>query len=214
MDLKSWYIQNTAGEEKAKLQVGTFLWGRFSLVVTGGARLRGWAFSDGRHSLVPEAVKTGRGSSVHALAFNNQLLALNLSRPYHHVYNINHRLSEPTSPIRLRSFLLTSPLNPSRARKFANMAPPPSKVDEAKSLTTSDPKKAEALYREVLAKSPGSNQAALQEYENALVGLGELYRDQKQTDALAELIKTSRSTLSSFAKAKTAKLGRVTFGHT
>lgn len=89
------------------------------------------------------------------------------------------------------------------------MAPPPSKVDEAKSLTTSDPKKAEALYREVLAQSPGSNQAALQEYENALVGLGELYRDQKQTDALAELIKTSRSTLSSFAKAKTAKLGMI-----
>ena len=88
-----------------------------------------------------------------------------------------------------------------------NMAPPPSKVEEAKSLSTSDPKKAEEIYKQVLAKSPGSNQAALQEYENALVGLGELYRDQKRTDDLAELIKTSRSTLSSFAKAKTAKLG-------
>lgn len=87
------------------------------------------------------------------------------------------------------------------------MAPPPSKVDEAKSLAKSDPKKAESLYKDVLAKSPGSNQAALQDYENALVGLGELYRDSKRTDDLAELVKTSRSTLSSFAKAKTAKLG-------
>ena len=87
------------------------------------------------------------------------------------------------------------------------MAPPPSKIEEAKSLAASDPKKAESLFREVLAKSPGSNQAALQDYENALVGLGELYRDTKRTDDLAELVKTSRSTLSSFAKAKTAKLG-------
>ena len=88
------------------------------------------------------------------------------------------------------------------------MAPPPSKIDEARSLAKSDPRKAESLFKEVLAKSPGSNQAALQDYENALVGLGELYRDNKRTDDLAELVKTSRSTLSSFAKAKTAKLGK------
>lgn len=87
------------------------------------------------------------------------------------------------------------------------MAPPPSKVEEAKSLAKTDPQKAESLYKEVLAKSPGSNQAALQDYENALVGIGELYRDEKRTEDLAELVKTSRSTLSSFAKAKTAKLG-------
>jgi hypothetical protein len=87
------------------------------------------------------------------------------------------------------------------------MAPPPSKVEEAKSLAKTEPQKAESLYKEVLAKSPGSNQAALQDYENALVGLGELYRDTKRIEDLAELVKTSRSTLSSFAKAKTAKLG-------
>jgi len=90
------------------------------------------------------------------------------------------------------------------------MAPPPSnelKISEAKKLGTSDPQKAESLYREVLAKSPGSNEAALRDYENALVGLGELYRDHRRSDDLAELVKTSRSTLSSFAKAKTAKLG-------
>lgn len=92
------------------------------------------------------------------------------------------------------------------------MAPPPSnesKVKEANKLAKSEPAKAENLYKEVLARSPGSNQAALQDYENALVGLGELYRDTKRSEDLAELVKTSRSTLSSFAKAKTAKLGRL-----
>src|ERR1700749_2766375 len=90
------------------------------------------------------------------------------------------------------------------------MAPPPkneAKVNEANKLAKSEPAKAESLYKEVLAQSPGSNQAALQDYENALVGLGELYRDNKRSEDLAELVKTSRSTLSSFAKAKTAKLG-------
>ena len=90
------------------------------------------------------------------------------------------------------------------------MASPPSnesKVKEANKLAKSEPAKAENLYKEVLVRSPGSNQAALQDYENALVGLGELYRDTKRSDDLAELVKTSRSTLSSFAKAKTAKLG-------
>lgn len=90
------------------------------------------------------------------------------------------------------------------------MAPPPSseaKLSEAKKVAKTEPAKAESVYKEVLAKSPGSNQAALQDYESALLGLGELYRDNKRADDLAELVKTSRSTLSSFAKAKTAKLG-------
>src|SRR6201986_1875105 len=90
------------------------------------------------------------------------------------------------------------------------MAPPPkneAKVNEANKLAKSEPAKAESLYKEVLAQSPGSNQAALNDYENALVGLGELYRDNKRSEELAGLVKTSRSTLSSFAKAKTAKLG-------
>jgi hypothetical protein len=90
------------------------------------------------------------------------------------------------------------------------MAPAPSndaKISEAKKLAKTDPATAESTYKEVLAKSPGSNQAALQDYENALVGLGELYRDHQRPEDLAELVKTSRSTLSSFVKAKTAKLG-------
>ncbi|KIW53295.1 hypothetical protein PV05_08884 [Exophiala xenobiotica] len=91
------------------------------------------------------------------------------------------------------------------------MAPPPAddaKIAEATKLAKTEPAKAESIYKEVLAKSPGSNQAALQNYENALVGLGVLYRDHRRSEDLAQLVKTSRSTLSSFAKAKTAKLVR------
>lgn len=90
------------------------------------------------------------------------------------------------------------------------MAPPPTneqKVTEAKRIAKSEPQKAESLYKEVLSKPPGSNEAALRDYESALVGLGELYRDLKKEEDLASLVKTSRSALSSFAKAKTAKLG-------
>lgn len=117
-------------------------------------------------------------------------------------------------------FLIQQPIPPSSPQLFyrfppsprfaLQMAPPPSneaKNREAKKLAKTDPAKAETIFKEVLAKSPGSNQAALQDYENALVGLGELYRDNKRLEDLAELVKTSRSTLSSFAKAKTAKLG-------
>lgn len=91
------------------------------------------------------------------------------------------------------------------------MAPPPSdasRIAEAKDAAKKNPSKAETIYKDVLSKAPGSNEQALRDYENALVGLGELYRDNKKVDELAELVKSSRSTLSSFAKAKTAKLGR------
>lgn len=91
------------------------------------------------------------------------------------------------------------------------MAPPPSSeqlIAEAKTVSTSDPAQAEKLYKEVLSKAPGVNEGALRDYENALIGLGELYRDYKKQQDLAELVRTSRQTLSSFAKAKTAKLVR------
>lgn len=89
------------------------------------------------------------------------------------------------------------------------MAPPPSSealIAEAKKQSKGDPAKAEKLYKEVLARPVGTSQAASQDFENALVGLGELYRDYKKQQELAELVKTSRQALSSFAKAKTAKL--------
>ena len=82
-----------------------------------------------------------------------------------------------------------------------------SRVAEAQKLAKSDPSKAEQIFKDVLSQNPGSNEAAIKNYETALVGLGELYRDQKKVDALAELVKQARSVMSSFAKAKTSKLG-------
>ncbi|KAJ9649151.1 26S proteasome regulatory subunit rpn6 [Neophaeococcomyces mojaviensis] len=81
-------------------------------------------------------------------------------------------------------------------------------IAEAKKVSSTDPAQAEKLYKEVLSKPPGVNEAALRDYENALIGLGELYREHKKQQDLADLVKTSRQTLSTFAKAKTAKLVR------
>ena len=82
-----------------------------------------------------------------------------------------------------------------------------SRVAEAQKLAKSDPSKAEQIFNDILSQNPGSKEAAIKNYETALVGLGELYRDQKNVDALAELVKQARSVMSSFAKAKTSKLG-------
>jgi len=82
------------------------------------------------------------------------------------------------------------------------------RLEQAKAVAKQDASKAESLYKEVLALGPGTTEASSREYEAALVGLGELYRDGRRPQELAELIKTSRDAFSSFAKAKTAKLGR------
>lgn len=81
------------------------------------------------------------------------------------------------------------------------------RIAEAQNLSKPDPKRAEEIYKEILSSGPASGDATLNIYEAALIGLGKLYRDGKRPNDLAELVRTSRSTLSSFAKAKTAKLG-------
>jgi 26S proteasome regulatory subunit N6 len=81
------------------------------------------------------------------------------------------------------------------------------RIAEAQKLSKTDASKAEAIYKDVLSKQPGSSEAAVKNFETALVSLGELYREQKRVDDLAELIRQTRSALSSFAKAKTSKLG-------
>src|SRR5690606_3376126 len=81
------------------------------------------------------------------------------------------------------------------------------RIAEAQKLAKAQPSKAEQVYKEVLSTNPGSNEAAIKNWESAPVGLGELFRDQRRVDALAELVRQTRSVLSSFAKAKTAKLG-------
>ncbi|KAI0374607.1 PCI-domain-containing protein [Pilatotrama ljubarskyi] len=91
----------------------------------------------------------------------------------------------------------------------------PSKEELLKEAnSSSDPKRAEALYREILASpisehaSTEEREAELRQQEAALVKLGELYRDQNNAHGVAEVIKLSRGFVSSIAKAKTAKLIR------
>jgi 26S proteasome regulatory subunit N6 len=55
-----------------------------------------------------------------------------------------------------------------------------SRILEAKKLAKTDPRKAEVQYKEIISKPPSvTSDAAVREYETALVSLGELYRDQK-----------------------------------
>ncbi|KAJ4307012.1 26S proteasome regulatory subunit rpn6 [Collariella sp. IMI 366227] len=83
------------------------------------------------------------------------------------------------------------------------------RVREAQKLAKSDPNKAADIYKEIVSKPPSvTSDSAIREYEVALISLGELYRDQKNTDELVGLVTKSRTVLSSFAKAKTAKLVR------
>lgn len=61
------------------------------------------------------------------------------------------------------------------------MAPADSaRIQEARKVTKTDPKKAETIYKDIISIPPSAtSDAAVREYETALVSLGELYRDQK-----------------------------------
>lgn len=81
------------------------------------------------------------------------------------------------------------------------------RIDEARKSGKEHPKQSEATFKDILSNPPGSNDKAVRDFENALIGLGELYRDHKRTQDLANLIQQTRDVLTSFARAKTAKLG-------
>jgi 26S proteasome regulatory subunit N6 len=54
------------------------------------------------------------------------------------------------------------------------------RVREAQKVVKSDPRRAEEIYKEIISKPPSvTSDAAIREYEIALISLGELYRDQK-----------------------------------
>jgi len=61
------------------------------------------------------------------------------------------------------------------------MAPVDSaRIQEAKKLAKTEPKKAEAQYKDIISKPPSvTSDAAVREYETALVSLGELYQSDK-----------------------------------
>ncbi|KAK0741056.1 PCI domain-containing protein [Schizothecium vesticola] len=90
------------------------------------------------------------------------------------------------------------------------MAPAESqRLKEAQKLVASDPRKAEGLYKEIISTPPSvTSEAAVKEYETALIGLGELYRNEKNAQELVGLVTKSQTVLTAFAKAKTAKLVR------
>ncbi|KAF2213362.1 hypothetical protein CERZMDRAFT_66865 [Cercospora zeae-maydis SCOH1-5] len=82
------------------------------------------------------------------------------------------------------------------------------RIEEARKLAKDQPQKAEAVYKDILSTPPGQNDKALRDFENALTALGELYRDHQRTQDLVSLIEQTRNVLTSFARAKTAKLVR------
>ena len=54
------------------------------------------------------------------------------------------------------------------------------RIQEAQQLAKTDPRKAEAIYKDITAKAPGAtSDTATRGYETALISLGELYRDEK-----------------------------------
>jgi len=60
------------------------------------------------------------------------------------------------------------------------MATGTSAVKEAQEIAKTDPRRAEALYKDIISKPPSiTSDASIKEYESALISLGELYRDQK-----------------------------------
>ncbi|KAF5317785.1 hypothetical protein D9619_012521 [Psilocybe cf. subviscida] len=92
----------------------------------------------------------------------------------------------------------------------------PDLLTQAASVSKTQPAKAEAIYKQILASAsappakdvPDAQAQDLRDQEVALVKLGELYRDTKNAKGLAAVITQSRAFMSSTAKAKTAKLIR------
>ena len=83
----------------------------------------------------------------------------------------------------------------------------PKRIEEARRQSKTAPQEAEQTFKDILSKGPGTTDAASRDYENALMGLGELYRDHKKAQQLSDLVEHTRGQLSSLPKAKTAKIG-------
>ena len=61
------------------------------------------------------------------------------------------------------------------------------RVQAAQKLVKTDPRKAEAAFKEITAKVPSAgSDAATREYEAALISLGQLYRDEKSVPPPSE----------------------------
>lgn len=57
------------------------------------------------------------------------------------------------------------------------------RVQQALKLRKEDPRQAEKLLSDIISQPPSvSSESAVKEYETALIGLGELYKDEKWVD--------------------------------
>ncbi|KAF8967234.1 PCI domain-containing protein [Flammula alnicola] len=91
-------------------------------------------------------------------------------------------------------------------------------LTKAQESASSNPAEAEKIYKQILSNTTASTSKepprgddhvqGLRDQEVALLKLGELYRDQRNAQGLADVITQSRAFMSSTAKAKTAKLIR------
>ncbi|RKP06520.1 PCI domain-containing protein [Thamnocephalis sphaerospora] len=79
---------------------------------------------------------------------------------------------------------------------------------QAEELSQMQPEKAVEMYRKVLEHKTEKNDGLLRQKETAIIKLGELYKTQRDTTAMAELIRTSRTLMGDIAKAKSAKIVR------
>ncbi|CAG8568109.1 4684_t:CDS:2, partial [Paraglomus occultum] len=85
-------------------------------------------------------------------------------------------------------------------------------LKEAEDLAKTSPEKAEQLYTNILAQDAGNDETVIRQQEQALVKLGELYRDHRKAEQLSQLIRSSRTFMSSIARAKTAKIVKTLIG--
>ncbi|KAE8214781.1 hypothetical protein CF319_g1291 [Tilletia indica] len=78
-----------------------------------------------------------------------------------------------------------------------------------RAIASKDYSKAQTILNDILAANPNSNdEEALKLKEGALLKLGQVFRDTKDAEALADVVRKSRALMAGGAKAKTAKLIR------
>ncbi|KAF1854816.1 hypothetical protein Lal_00009397 [Lupinus albus] len=84
------------------------------------------------------------------------------------------------------------------------------RVQEAQKLAKSDPRKAEAIYKDIISKAPSTtSDAATRDAQSSTpLFLCPANKSDRNTQELVTLVKESRTVFSSFAKAKSAKLVR------
>ncbi|OZJ06402.1 hypothetical protein BZG36_00663 [Bifiguratus adelaidae] len=80
-------------------------------------------------------------------------------------------------------------------------------LEQADETRRKDPNASIEIYKQILSQE-GTSEDVLREKETALTHLGEVYRDLKKPNDLAELIRSSKDFMTSIAKAKTAKIIR------